>query len=80
MNYDEQKYPMIWNRANTRGYCFTARIPCRVLKVAGKRIEIAALLVGGAERIHRVKEENLKHQPCHCFAECRALEKVKKTV
>lgn len=78
MDYDQKKYPWIWKRANTRGYCFTAMIPCRVIRMAGKRVEIAALLVNGTERIHRVKEENLKHTPCHCFAECRGLEMVKK--
>lgn len=78
MKYDENKYPMIWERASTRGYCFTARIPCRVIRMAGKRVEIAALLVNGNERIHRVKEENLRHDPCHCFAHCRALEPFKK--
>ena len=80
MNYDEKKYPMIWKRTSNRGYCFTARIPCRVIKMDGKRVEIAALLIGGAERIHRVKEENLVHDPCMCFAHCRALEKFKKLV
>lgn len=78
MKYDEVKYPWLWKRANTSGYCFTAMIPCRVLKMAGKRVEIAALLVSGAERIHKVKEENLEHQPCYCFGECRGLEKFKR--
>lgn len=77
MEYDYEKYPMIWKRKSKRGYCFTAMIPCRVLSV-GKRIEIAALLVGGKERIHRVPREVLKHDPCHCFGECRALERFEK--
>lgn len=80
MNYDDAKYPWIWKRTSTRGYCFTARIPCRVVRIAGKRVEIAALLVNGTERIHRVKEKSLEHQPCHCFGECRGLERVKKVV
>lgn len=78
MNYDENKYPWIWKRTSTRGYCFTARIPCRVIRMAGKKVEIAALLVDGSERIHQIKEENLEHSPCHCFAECRGLERFKK--
>jgi len=73
VEYDEEKYPMIWNRVSRKGYCFTAKIPCRVLQV-GKRIKIAALLVDGRERNHFVEPESLKHSPCHCFAQCRALE------
>ena len=74
MNYDEEKYPMIWKRVGRSGYCFTARIPCRILKI-GKRIKIAALLMDGKERNHFVPPESLRHSPCHCFGECRALEK-----
>lgn len=77
MNYDFEKYPMIWNRKSTKGYCFTARIPCRVLEMRGSRVRIAALLVDGRERNHLVEETSLQHDPCHCFAECRALEKFK---
>lgn len=76
MKYDEKKYPMIWKRATNRGYCFTARIPCRAIERVGKRIQIAALLVDGSERLHMVKEENLEHSPCECFANCRALERL----
>lgn len=74
MKYDENKYPMIWKRTSSRGYCFTARIPCRAIERVGKRIRIAALLIDGSERLHLVKEESLEHYPCQCFAECRALE------
>jgi hypothetical protein len=76
MKYDEGKYPMIWKRATNRGYCFTARIPCRAIERVGKRIQIAALLVDGSERLHLVKEESLEHSPCECFAHCRALERL----
>jgi hypothetical protein len=74
MNYDQTKYPMIWKRTSSRGYCFTAHIPCRMIRRAGKKILIAASLVNGKERIHRVNPESLKHEPCECFGECRALE------
>lgn len=67
---------MIWKRTAYRGYCFTARIPCRALGRVGKRIRIAALLCDGSERIHLVKEESLEHDPCQCFARCRALERL----
>lgn len=80
MNYDENKYPWLWKKTSTRGYCFTAEIPCRVLRIVGKKVEIAALLVGGTERVTLVKEENLKHYPCNCFAHCRGMEKYKKLV
>lgn len=76
MNYDQEKYPMIWKRTTSKGYCFTARIPCRMIRNTGKRIEIAALLIGGKERIHRVEPSSLVHDPCHCFAECKAISKL----
>ena len=77
MTYNEKKYPMVWMRTSRRGYCFTANIPCRILEIRGKRVRIAALLVDGLERNHLVEERSLKHSPCHCFAECRALDKFK---
>lgn len=77
MKYDYEKYPMIWKRTSRKGYCFTARIPCRVLEMRGSRVRIAALLVSGLERNHLVDETSLQHDPCHCFAECRALDKFK---
>lgn len=76
MKYDERKYPMIWKRTASRGYCFTARIPCRPLERVGKKIQIAALLVDGKEKFHMVKPESLEHSPCECFGECRAFERI----
>ena len=76
MEYDYEKYPMIWKRVSKKGYCFTARIPCRMIERVGKRIRIAALLAAGGEKMTVVKQENLVHDPCHCFAECRAFERL----
>ena len=74
MKYDEEKYPWIWKRTTRSGYCFTARIPCRVVGILKKKIEIAASLKDGTERIHQVNPESLEHCPCRCFAQCRGLE------
>ncbi len=74
MNYDCRKYPMVWKRVNRTGYFFTAEIPCRILEIGQKRVKIAALLAKGGEKETSVKKENLRHEPCECFAECRALE------
>ncbi len=74
MNYDEKKYGWIWKRVSRHGYCFTYRIPCRILGSTGKRIKIAALLVDGSERNHTIERANLEHNPCQCFGECRGLE------
>lgn len=74
MNYDHDKYPMVWRKVSTRGYCFTAEIPCRILEIGQKRVKISALLAKGGEKETFVKKENLRHDPCHCFGECRALE------
>jgi hypothetical protein len=76
MDYDQDKYPMIWKRVSRAGYCFTYRIPCRPIRKTGKRVTIAALLAKGGERIHHVKPESLEHSPCECFGECRALERL----
>lgn len=76
MNYDQTKYPMIWKRTSSTGYCFTAHIPCRMIRKLGKKIEIAASLIGGKERIHRVDPKSLKHDPCSCFSECKAIDKL----
>lgn len=76
MQYDEEKYPMIWLRPNRRGFCFTASIPCRMLERSGKRIKIAALLVGGGEKERLVDQTDLRHVPCRCFSECRAFERL----
>jgi len=74
MEYDEKKHPMIWKRKSTRGYCFTAEIPCRILEMK-KKVKIAALLVDGRERNHWVEEESLRHSPCMCFGRCKALDR-----
>jgi len=76
MEYDENKYPMVWFRQNRRGYCFTASIPCRMIERAGKKIRIAALLADGNEKVTLVDQAKLKHVPCHCFAGCRAFERM----
>lgn len=76
--YDEKKYPMIWKKVSRRGYCFTARIPCRIIERTGKRIRIAALLAMGGEKITVVDQKSLEHDPCHCFSECRAFERLDK--
>lgn len=75
MEYDHTKYPMIWKRVSRQGYCFTARIPCRIVGRTSKRIKIAALLVNGAEKNHLVEREILEHSPCECFAQCRAIDR-----
>ena len=74
MNYDQDKYGMVWVRED-RAYHFEHRIPCRVIRRQGKRIRIAALLRNGSEREHLVSPEKLVHSPCHCFSGCRALER-----
>lgn len=74
MEYNQDKYPLIWKRTSNKGYCFTARIPCRAVERVGKRIRIAALLVSGKERLHVVEERSLEHDPCRCFAGCIAMD------
>lgn len=77
MKYDENKYPIIWKRTSSKGYCFTARIPCRIVGTSAKRVRIAALLMKGDERYHTVQMESLIHDPCNCYAECRVIEDLK---
>lgn len=72
--YDEQKYPWIWKRESSSGYGFTARIPCRIIRILRKRVQIAASLKDGTERIHLVSRKSLEHSPCHCFAGCVGME------
>lgn len=76
MDYDHKKYPMIWKRTLRTGYCFTAKIPCRMIRWIGKKIEIAALLMNGRERIHQVKPDDLFHEHCSCFGKCREIERI----
>lgn len=79
MEYDEEKYDMTWRRVDNT-YQFTHRIPCRVIGTTTKRIRIAALLRNGKERNHLVEVESLVHDPCWCFAECRVIGDLKKSL
>ena len=67
------KYDMRWERPDRTYQCVNS-IPCRLVAKVGEKVRIAALLKSGHEREHIVKQESLRHDPCHCFGECRALE------
>jgi hypothetical protein len=76
MNDDlRMKYDMRWQRPD-RTYQCVSSIPCRLVAKIGERVRIAALLKNGKEREHVVRQKNLRHDPCMCFAECRALERI----
>jgi hypothetical protein len=73
----ESKYDMRWIRKDRIYHC-VSEVPCRIIAMVGKDFQILALHRDGSESSHTVARESLKHEPCHCFAECRAFERFEK--
>ena len=49
-----------WRHVPGGGYGFVSLVPARIVKIGPKRVQIAALLDQGGERLVWVKPENLR--------------------
>ena len=49
-----------WLCTQRGGYCLQFRVPARIVKIGAKRVQIAAKLENGGEKLVWVKAENLR--------------------
>lgn len=57
--HDAEAHPNTWTYTHNRGYGGTIKVPCRIVKRGPKRVQIAALLASGAEKLVWVTPEKL---------------------
>lgn len=56
---DKAKYPTTWKFTHNRGWGGGWDVPCRIVKRGPKRVQIAALLANGAEKLVWVRPDKL---------------------